>query len=534
MSWINKKFNECITKVKCTIDVLSIDMNALYHSVAPKVYEYGDFAPIPRLIKPRKVSVESDDSKRRRFFKAITDEIDRFISILNPTKYVLLCIDGVAPISKQNQQRLRRFRNAQDRNKPFDTNALSPGTELMRDITEYLDYYIKKVVTEKYKNLDFILSSETVPGEGEHKIISFIRKTNFSHCVISPDSDLIMLLLTTQKHDLYVYRDGSIIDIDVLRNSLAKTCFRIDSELDIERCIYDFILILFFVGNDFLPNIPTIEIVNDALDFCFETYRTVMKDYGYITYISDGNIIIDMDALKEYMKALSCFEDELLNKKIKNISSYFRDDILERNITSYNEIDLTKYKHDYYKHKFGDNYDLKNICESYLSGLVWNLNYYYTDLNDWDWSYPHFYGPFLSDIVNYVDTFTFRICKNSKPNDIYKQLLSILPPSSAHLLPGKMGDALSNELHEYSPDTIVIDKSGKRFEWESIVIVPHLDKVLLDKVYQKYLTALKPLDLDKNKPTISLLYKFQDKEYIRTSKYGTYNCKCYTTNTNLC
>jgi len=59
----------------------------------------------------------------------------------------------------------------------FDSNVITPGTDFMHRLAKALRGYILERSNNDYywKGLTIIFSDAFVPGEGEHKILDFIR-----------------------------------------------------------------------------------------------------------------------------------------------------------------------------------------------------------------------------------------------------------------------------------------------------------------------------------------------------------------------
>ncbi len=77
----------------------------------------------------------------------------------------------------------------------------------MCNLSKHIDFFIKRKLKEdeSWAHLKVIYSGGDIPGEGEHKILDFIRKwkrseefdINATHCLYGNDSDLVLLSLIT-------------------------------------------------------------------------------------------------------------------------------------------------------------------------------------------------------------------------------------------------------------------------------------------------------------------------------------------------
>lgn len=265
--------------------------------------------------------------------------ISKIVAVIRPRKLLFIAIDGVAPRSKMNQQRSRRFNADRERNsaaaategensssdsdKPvsdFNSNAISPGTEFMEKLNQALQAFIAMKQSEDpiWKKLCIVYSGHNVPGEGEHKILDFIRKLRVqpnynpetSHCIYGPDADLILLGLGTHEKYVSILREETISREAIKRNKgrgipnkfqvvhLAMIREYIELEFrpafvkrkfEVNRVVDDFIAIMCFIGNDFLPGLPGIGIEENSVETMFSIYKECIDSFtGYLT---DGNTI---------------------------------------------------------------------------------------------------------------------------------------------------------------------------------------------------------------------------------------------------
>ena len=104
-----------------SIDNLFFDLNCLIHPCCAKV----------------------EDGDEKKMIQTIIVHIHKLIQ-LTGAKFVFIAIDGPAPKAKMIQQRSRRHKSVLE-NKPWDTNAITPGTTFMNQLNQTLLVLYNKI-----------------------------------------------------------------------------------------------------------------------------------------------------------------------------------------------------------------------------------------------------------------------------------------------------------------------------------------------------------------------------------------------------
>lgn len=194
----------------------------------------------------------------------------------------------------------------------------------MAKLSVQLRYFINKKVSEdkEWQQPEIVLSGHEVPGEGEHKIMEYIRNAraqsdynpNVRHCLYGLDADLIMLgLLSHDPHFCLLreevtfgrqskskskeleHQNFYLLHLCIVREYLELEFQELKQDgvmsfpFDMEKVIDDFILMAFFVGNDFLPNLPHLHINEGALATMFRIYKKVLPRCD--GYLNEGGTV---------------------------------------------------------------------------------------------------------------------------------------------------------------------------------------------------------------------------------------------------
>eukprot|EP00494_Astrolonche_serrata_P033888 UN34157 len=102
-------------------------------------------------------------------------------------------------------------------------------------------------------------------------------------------------------------------------------------EWDLERVLDDFVFLCFFVGNDFLPHLPSLEIGEGGIDNLLTTYKQFLPRMG--GYVTDGSGRVNLRRCDMMLGELGKIEDDVFRqrKKTHDILSKRRKERDERN-----------------------------------------------------------------------------------------------------------------------------------------------------------------------------------------------------------
>ena len=518
-AYIVRNHRNIIKKLSVSAD--SPKINNLYLDCNSFIYEAHHL-----LSKTSDSSKTSDALYEESIINHVCESLIKMLKQLQPNKRVLIAFDGVAPMAKLNQQRNRRYMTAfqnsiaDQKDVKWNTAAITPGTAFMQKLGQ--------TVSKRFKNPrefgleQIIVSSSEEPGEGEHKIYEYIRNNADYHkgtktIIYGLDADLIMLTLNHLhiSENMYLYREtpefikhidktlnpneNYLLDIPLfaktLINELSQEQRPIETISLNNDKLFDYILLCFFLGNDFLPHFPALNIRTTGIHSLINAYKFVF--HGTKDTLTQGREIIwknmrkfiaqlatqELDYIKEeYMQR------DKLSKRLRHQPGEDENLLLplkERAHELYINPHDAGWETRYYKILFKTAIDddrRKEICTNYLEGLEWTMKYYSTGCADWRWLYHYHYPPLLVDLIKYVPYFehTFVPQQPKQPVSPLAQLCYVLPPSSMALIPFQLHKKLLAEQPDWYVGNYVFLWAFCKFFWEAHVELPHIEMDVLE------------------------------------------------------
>ena len=452
----------------------------------------------------------------------VISKLNTLIDFFHPTTLTYIAFDGVAPVSKLDQQRDRRFKKRYDVPpdvpKMFNTIQITPGTPFMGTLHERLLLIFGETPKVIYSGCFDV-------GEGEHKILNYMRSnipvlSNQINVIYGLDADLIMLALNVSDviPKIYLARESPHFVASVNKTLEPNTIYLLDiSELgnslykDTKCTVKEYILSCFLLGNDFLPHFPALNIrtggvhklletfsvannivdpINNRIDWVnFGTYimQLAMNEH---TYIQNELKLRDASQRNHYPSSTK----EELQLKLLMLPTYEREIEKKINPSTPNwEIRYYSLLFNIHPHKVTRSF-IRTVCLEYLYGIEWTYKYYGGICPDWRWTYSYYYPPLLIDLVQYIPSESFyefipsEKTMTTQPIDAITQLCYVIPIEHFNLLPPTLAKILSSTYKDWyvpeNEDPNFLWAFCKYF-WEAHAVLPDIPVDKLEHIVHR-------------------------------------------------
>lgn len=435
--------------------------------------------------------------------------------------HVYVALDGVVPFAKIKQQRFRRFKSAAERanaadtggTPAWDTNAITPGTAFMKAMGDSL-----RVTGSSH---GWKISDTDEPGEGEHKVLQWLRSQKLpagSVLIYGLDADLILLSLLAgdtlgDEYPMYLMREA--LDFGKLaprggvgESEHAELCFFQLRELKkaLQRGqnwsrvqLYDYIFAMSFCGNDFLPTGLSLRMRDKGHAIMMDCLMELWKhNIHLVLWSADGKQALPCkQGLLAFAEWMEEQEERLIRTTIQNKFSaplgQSEDDNLplrelaERPLIRETEhgLHLKKdWESTYARLALGDDdpEHRKACVAEFWRGWCWILEYYQGLPVDKEWVYAQGYPPTWRDIRSFF-VLPIEGWKERPTLLPQQQLALVLPLSSWSLCMKTPYRDLPAHLPQFWPQFFSLESFGKRLGWECEPRIPMLTPERLRKTY---------------------------------------------------
>ena len=465
------KYPGCLIK-QVKADFLAFDFNCLIYRCIR-----GPSMPV--------YSLDTHDNWEAALLKEVERTVKEIWTYAGKPKKVLLAVDGVVPMAKIRQQRVRRFKSVWLRKgSSWDTNAITPGTEFMDKLGSMLK-----------GNKSWIVSGVDEEGEGEHKIMDYIRDNTFPSktkiVVYGLDADLILLsMLTGEKCDLDLFLLREVQEFGKVREAATQeyqylNIREFQSRLGLAGydATLNYIGYMSLMGNDFLPHSLTHKLSDDGHEFVMDC----VKREAVGSLIKDGKVCLTV--LKDVFARWAVDQEDrllhLIRKKREQATRGVGKGMAEEEglalkwdveAAFLNGSALRDDWQDVYWTFLHKTYDIDYVCEQYIKGFQWIIDYYTGKPVNKTWIFPAWLPPLWSDLAAFLESdssipIDSGIAEPIKPQE---QLAMVLPLESWGLIRDPKLRRLPAAAPQMWPKSFGFVSVGRKWLWECEARIPVL------------------------------------------------------------
>lgn len=409
---------------------------------------------------------------------------------------VFIGVDGVVPMAKIKQQRLRRFKSVwlakeEAKEVSWDTNCITPGTAFMKKLSKALHG-----LCSKHKGWSYSGAEE--PGEGEHKVMSRLRERPADSkpiYIYGLDADLILLTLLNSKSPAFLVREDSALG-QVQLNGFGEedyTFFSIDvlkQTLPPSVDIITYVAGMTLLGNDFLPHSLSVKIKDEGHTVLVKTLESLktplVEEKEGIFWINHNTLhtIVSSWAEREDQRILSSFKKKAQMRghvqetlDTKPVFWLVESPLINRGSDGW--ILDSSWRSVYHQSwlQCQRRSDIMNVCREYVFGLQWVIDYYTGQRSvDMQWCFSRLVPPLWSDLQHYLEYEEYKEIepKSTLPIQPHEQLAMVLPMESWHFIQDPSLRTLPSILPQFWPSQFGFFSAGRIHMWECEPLLPVL------------------------------------------------------------
>ena len=454
---------------------------------------------------------ENLDTWERELLKEVRRTVKEVWKIAGQPKHVLLAVDGVVPMAKIRQQRVRRFKSAWLRQRTnateagWDSNAITPGTAFMEKLTRELEDLAKD------QGRGWRVSGILEPGEGEHKIMRFLREVKTPSIIYGLDADLILLSMLVGEETrtpLWLLREKQEFGGKMITDAGGEqeyTFMNLDEfkgRLGVrgQQEAFNYVALMSLMGNDFLPHSLTHKLNDDGHDCIMSEFRAMCQKKTWL--VVDRSL--QLPVLLEICKRWSSGEEERMAHMVSKKREQAQRGVgkgmdeseglplewrVEDCLANGNGKMKEGWRDEYWKwiHPCVNSDVKQEICDEYIYGCQWILNYYMGSEVNRAWMFPAWIPPLWSDMVVWLEKNT--TVPNVKVEDVViqpqEQLAMVLPLDSWGLVRDKGLRRLPALAPQMWPMKFDFFSLGRKWLWECEARVPVLTAVRLREILRE-------------------------------------------------
>jgi 5'-3' exonuclease len=453
------------------------------------------------------------------------DEVARYalkvIRAVEPTAGVYIAVDGVAPMAKIRQQRMRRFKGtsiaegdveaaaaAAALRTSWDKNAITPGTRFMEKLSARLQ---RLIGDHQPAGQRWLLSDAGEAGEGEQKIMKQLRdglcggagRTD-SVVIYGLDADLIVLSMWARTEifpdrPMWLFRErverGEMVrdvvgeemfewfSVGVLENAISSEGGVADEAVEARReWVQDYCAAMMLLGNDFLPTSMTFRLKENGHGRLLDMLGKARRG-GRLWAREDCLNLAGWTAAVRYLS--NAEEDRFLRAVQRKLGARGDDTDPEDEplrvradaVFVVGEGEMLRMRPDwrkvYAEMGFGGN--VRGAVDKYIEGMRWVVDYYTGRPVNMEWVYPWHFAPLWEHIYMGLVTGGWRTvpAPGARTLQPIEQLAMVLPQRSWGLIRADSAVARLPALApHWFPEGFALNSVGKRYAWECEPEIP--------------------------------------------------------------